>query len=117
MNMLASIRGLAVACLLLSLQACTHKQDLKPIPLRADQPVVVTKVEYQPIPPSLLPSIDAAWGFTRVWVEGDMYGALAHDSGQLDTCKAALDGIRGLTANPPPGRAPGPQPAARAPGQ
>lgn len=116
MKMLTLPRGLAAACLLLSLQACTHKQSLKTIPLRAEAPVTVTQVRYLPIPASLLPSIEAPWGFTRVWVEGDMYGALAHDSGQLDTCKAAMDGIRTLVANPQPAAKPGAQPAAQPPG-
>jgi hypothetical protein len=62
----------------------------------------VTKVEYQPIPPSLLPAIESAIGFLNVWANGDMYTALAHDSHWLATCKAALDGIRSLPAPPTP---------------
>lgn len=58
----------------------------------------MTKHDYQPIPNSLLPVIEAARGFTGVWQNGDMYGNLNHDSKWLTTCKAALDGIRSLPA-------------------
>lgn len=119
MKTLTSASGVAIAFLLLCLAGCTPKQTLKPIPLRAEQPLVVTRYQYQPIPPSLLPVVEASWGFSNVWANGDMYSALAHDSGQLDTCKAALDGIRTLAPPalpaPTPAPAPAPTPAALPP--
>lgn len=119
MKTLTFTSGMVIACLLLCLQGCTPKQAQKNIPLRAEQPVTVTRVQYQPLPARLLPAIEAAWGFSNVWANGDMYRALAHDSGQLDTCKAALDGIRTLvpvTPWPPvPAPAPPPTPAALPP--
>lgn len=121
MKTLMSQNGLLAACLLLCLQACTPKQAQKTIPLRAAEPVVVTKVQYRELPASLLPVIDSPLGFTHVWANGDMYQALVHDSAWLDTCKGALDGIRGLAPLAPgvPATRPAqaPTPAARPPGQ
>lgn len=66
--------------------------------VRADKPLVVTKTEYVTLDDTLIAAVEGAQGFLNVWGNGGMYGALAHDSRWLDTCKAQIDGIRAAYA-------------------
>lgn len=88
--------GAMLVCLLLSLPACTRKGVDKPILVAPDEPVIVTKTEYVQVASQLLVPIESALGFRDVYRNGNMYGALTHDSQWLDTCKANMDQITQL---------------------
>lgn len=62
--------------------------------MHAADPVVVVQTQYVTLDGALVAPVESAWGFDRVWTNGDMYDALAHDSRWLETCRAQLDGIR-----------------------
>lgn len=98
MKIRPSVRGTIIAFLLLSCAACTGQKSA-PLEVRADKPITVTQTEYVPIQGNLLNTVESAVGFAGVWVNGDMYNALVHDSQWLDTCKAQIDGIRVLYEN------------------